>query len=89
MFACVNIVRMCGNSCGLQDCLSTPPNLRGRGEGKGDGGRVQRRLNSSDLISDTVSLGSQYGAWVSLFLGRIFERGKSFQFKVGITYKMR
>ena len=38
------------------------------GEGKGDGGRVQRRLNSSDLISDTVSLGSQYGAWVSLLL---------------------
>ena len=35
MFACVNIVRMCGNSCGLQDCLSTPPNLRGRGRGEG------------------------------------------------------
>ena len=33
---------------------------------------MQRRLNSSDLISDTVSLRSQYGAWVSLLLGRFF-----------------
>ena len=39
MFACVNIVRMCGNSCGLQDCLSTPPNLRGVGGGKGEGAK--------------------------------------------------
>ena len=45
--------------------------------GRGEGGRVQRRLNSSDLISDTVSLRSQYGAWVSLLLGRFFWTWKS------------
>ena len=47
MFWCVNIVRMCGNSCGLQDS-PPPPSLRGS-KGKGGGGATEIEFFRFDI----------------------------------------